>query len=311
MNTPTTMTTATSASIHQQLKGHLTELKLVADALPRVLDLAQADGWSLTQALEHLLAVEVTATDARRLSGRFRFANLPTGATLDDFDAASGIGTCRYLEAATNVLLLGPPEVGKTHLATGPGHAAVRAGYPTYFTSAADLAARCQSRRAFVQLRTTVIYSYNPIAWQLLEGLDMATENLSAQKYINDMARARGYVLDYHKLMAKQDFPVLQAVNGMVTASYLAERTLSRETKELIFIVSLTVMRASKGHIQSHIRVALDLGVTAQEILEAIEIALPEAGIVAFQAGFQAWVEVVGADGIEPTVSVHEGGSGV
>ena len=153
--TATLVTAATPASVYQQLRGHLTELKLAdaADALPSVLDQAQAEGWSLTHALERLLAIEVTATDARRLSGRFRFANLPTGATLDDFDldAASGIdrnllaelGTCRYLETATNVLLIGPPGVGKTHIATGLGHAAVTAGYRTYFTSAADLAARC------------------------------------------------------------------------------------------------------------------------------------------------------------------------
>lgn len=132
----------------------------------------------------------------------------------------------------------------------------------------------------------------------------------NAQDYIDEMARKRGYVLDYHKIMAKQDFPVLQAANGLVSAAYLDERTLDRRTKELIFIVSLTVMRATKGHIQSHIRVALDLGVTATEILEAIEISLPEAGIVAFQGGFEAWREVVGADGIEPTVTVHAGGSG-
>jgi glutamyl-tRNA reductase len=56
--------------------------------------------------------------------------------------------------------------------------------------------------------------------------------------------------------------------------------------------------------------VAEDLGVTAQEILEAIEIALPEAGIVAFQTGFDAWRSVVGAEGMEPSVSVHEGGAG-
>ena len=134
------------------------------------------------------------------------------------------------------------------------------------------------------------------------------TEN--AQDYIDDMARSRGYVLDYHKVMAKHDFPVLQAANNLVGAAYLDQRSLDRKTKELLFILSLTVMRASKGHIQSHIRVALDLGVTAQEILEAIEIALPEAGIVAFQTGFEAWREVVGADGLEPTVAVHEGGSG-
>ncbi|HIY64862.1 MAG TPA: carboxymuconolactone decarboxylase family protein [Candidatus Agrococcus pullicola] len=131
-----------------------------------------------------------------------------------------------------------------------------------------------------------------------------------AQEYIDNMARTRGYVLDYHKVMAKQDFPVLQAANQLVSAAYLDQRTLDRKTKELIFIVSLTVMRATKGHIQSHIRVALDLGVTPTEILEAIEIALPEAGVVAFQAGFDAWREVVDAEGVEPTIKAHEGGSG-
>lgn len=125
-----------------------------------------------------------------------------------------------------------------------------------------------------------------------------------AQAYIDDMVSARGYVLDYHKLMAKQDFEVLKAANTLVHAAYLKERTLDRRTKELIFIVSLTVMRAEKKHIQSHIRVALSLGVSATEILEAIEIALPEAGVVAFQVGFEAWAEIVEAEGLEPTVGV-------
>lgn len=138
----------------------------------------------------------------------------------------------------------------------------------------------------------------------------MTDSTTDAQAYIDDMAAKRGYVLDYHKIMAKQDFPVLQAANHVVSAAYLDQRTLDRRTKELIFIVSLTVMRASKGHIQSHIRVALDLGVSTTEILEAIEIALPEAGIVAFQTGFEAWREVVDAEGIEPTVAAHQGGSG-
>ncbi len=142
------------------------------------------------------------------------------------------------------------------------------------------------------------------------QSTDPTRSNQDAQSYVDEMARKRGYVLDYHKVMAKQDFPVLQAANHLVSAAYLDQRTLDRRTKELIFIVSLTVMRASKGHIQSHIRVALDLGVSPTEILEAIEISLPEAGIVAFQVGFEAWREVVGAEGLEPTVAVHEGGRG-
>ncbi|WP_128377228.1 carboxymuconolactone decarboxylase family protein [Streptomyces cavernae] len=132
----------------------------------------------------------------------------------------------------------------------------------------------------------------------------------AAQEYIDAMARDRGYVLDYHKVMAQHDFDVLQATNGLVKAAYLRPRTLDRRTKELLFILSLTVMRAAREHIQSHIRVALGLGVTPQEILEAIEIALPEAGIVAFQAGLEAWRETVGATGIEPRTTAQEGGSG-
>jgi 4-carboxymuconolactone decarboxylase len=137
----------------------------------------------------------------------------------------------------------------------------------------------------------------------------MATQE-EKQAYIDEMARKRGYVLDYHKVMTQYDFEVLQAANGIVDAAYLKQRRLDRKTKELIFIVSLTVMRASKGHIASHIRVALELGLSEEEILEAIEIALPEAGIVAFQVGFDAWREVTGAEGIEPTGDVFEGGSG-
>lgn len=70
---------------------------------------------------------------------------------------------------------------------------------------------------------------------------------------------------------------------------------------------SLTVLRAPAPQIASHIRVAPDLGLSATEILEVTEISLPEAGVVAFQHGFEVWKDVTGATGIEPTVSVHGG----
>jgi 4-carboxymuconolactone decarboxylase len=123
-----------------------------------------------------------------------------------------------------------------------------------------------------------------------------------AQQYVDDMARTRGYVLDYHKVMAKHDFPVLQAANNLVAKAYLQQRTLDRKTKELIFVATLTVLRGSKDHLQSHIKVAVELGATPQEVLEAIEIALPQAGVVAFQVGFEAWTDYFGAEGLEPNV---------
>jgi 4-carboxymuconolactone decarboxylase len=131
------------------------------------------------------------------------------------------------------------------------------------------------------------------------------SDSSEALAYVNEMARTRGYVLPYHKLMANADFEVLKAANGLVAAAYTKQRKLDKATKELIFINSLTVLRAAPGHIAGHIRVALDLGVSAEEILEAIEIALPEAGVVAFQHGFEVWADVVGAAGIEPTFEVH------
>ncbi len=91
----------------------------------------------MTAALDRLLSIEVEATEARRLAGRLRFACLPTPASLEDFDydAAAGVdrkvieelATCRYLETATNVLLIGPPRVGKTHLSVGLARAAAHA----------------------------------------------------------------------------------------------------------------------------------------------------------------------------------------
>jgi DNA replication protein DnaC len=164
--------TGEAASRYQRLRGHLAALKLhaAAEALPSVLDAAATEQLSLTAALERLLAIEVDATEARRLAARMRFASLPTPATLEGFDvdAAAGVdrklldelATCRYLASATNILLVGAPGTGKTHLAVGLARAAVHAGYRTYFTTAADLAARCH--RAAIEGRwATTMRFYN------------------------------------------------------------------------------------------------------------------------------------------------------
>src|SRR3712207_8483927 len=59
------------------------------------------------------------------------------------------------------------------------------------------------------------------------ERREMATEE-EKQAYVDEMARERGYVLDYHKVMARHDFEVLQAANGLVEAAYLKPRRLDR-----------------------------------------------------------------------------------
>jgi len=166
--------TSQAASRYQRLRGHLAALKLhaAAEALPTVMDQAATEQLSLTVALERLLAIEVDADQARRLAGRLRFASLPTPATLEGFDvdAAAGVdrkliaelATCRYLESATNILLVGPPGTGKSHLAVGLARAAAHAGYRTYFTTAADLAARCHRAAIEGRWATTMRFYAGP-----------------------------------------------------------------------------------------------------------------------------------------------------
>ena len=166
--------TAAEASRYQQLRSHLTTLKLsdAAEALPAVLDAARAENLTITAALERLLRIEVTTTEARRLTGRLRFACLPTPATLEDFDydAQPGVdpqlindlASCRYLQNATNVLMIGPPGVGKTMLAVGLARKAAEAGYRTYFTTAADLAARCHRAAIEGRWATTMRFYAGP-----------------------------------------------------------------------------------------------------------------------------------------------------
>ena len=170
----TTPASAEAASRYQRLRSHLAALKLsaAAEALPTVLDQAATEQLSLTAALERLLSIEVDATEARRLAGRLRFASLPTPATLEGFDvdAAAGVdrkliddlATCRYLESATNILLVGAPGTGKTHLAVGLARAAAHAGYRTYFTTAADLAARCHRAAIEGRWSTTMRFYAGP-----------------------------------------------------------------------------------------------------------------------------------------------------
>lgn len=161
-------------SLYQQLRSHLAYLQLTAaaEALPAALDRATKSKQNHTEFLEALLRIEVDATEARRHAGRLRFANLPAPWRIDDFDFGAQpsidqallreLATCRYIDDATNVLFIGPPGVGKTMLAIALGHAAIDNGYRTYYTTAADLAARCRKAALEGRWHTTMRFFNGP-----------------------------------------------------------------------------------------------------------------------------------------------------
>jgi DNA replication protein DnaC len=147
----------TEATSYQRLREHLGYLQMTtaAEQLSAELDRALKQKLSPTQVLENLLELEVEATRARRQRGRLRFARYPVLKTLADFDfdfqpsldraVVAELSTLRFVEEKSNVILLGPPGVGKTHLGIALGVAATDAGYRTLFTSAADMVAALQS----------------------------------------------------------------------------------------------------------------------------------------------------------------------
>ena len=101
---------------------------------------------------DFLLEVLTTESDARRqryLKTRLQLAHLPYIKTFDQFDFSfqpsiderqiRELRTLRFVHEASNVILLGPPGVGKTHLAVALGEAAIRSGQAAYFMTAHDL----------------------------------------------------------------------------------------------------------------------------------------------------------------------------
>ncbi|WP_435876898.1 ATP-binding protein [Streptomyces acidicola] len=113
---------------------------------------ARTEDLSLTAALERLLEIEVEATEARRLAAQERFACLPEPWTLSDRlfrparrrrEADPGPGHPPVPGRRVQRVVRRATGVGKTMLAVALGRAAVDAGHRVYFTTAAELAAKC------------------------------------------------------------------------------------------------------------------------------------------------------------------------
>ena len=116
-------------------------------SVARLAERARAENWSHEEFLAACLQREVAAREAHGGEGRIRAARFPARKSLEEFDfdharslkreTISHLGTLDFVLAKENVVFLGPPGTGKTHLAIGLGIRACQAGHRVLFATAA------------------------------------------------------------------------------------------------------------------------------------------------------------------------------
>ena len=127
-------------------------LAVAEQQLDQAAQQAAAARWSYTHFLGYLLDAELRFRHEKTVRLNLQFANLPYQKLLADFQFSEQpsldkriideLATGRFLSEGRNVVLLGPPGVGKTHLAIGLGVMTAHLGHRIYFTTAIELARR-------------------------------------------------------------------------------------------------------------------------------------------------------------------------
>jgi DNA replication protein DnaC len=147
-------------SRREQIRAMLADLKLPGslEAVDEVL--RDADGGTLTaaEAIERLLGAQITLRNNRRLQTAMRASRLPAVKTLADFDFSfqpsikreqiESLHELGFVERKENVVLLGPPGVGKTHLAVSLAIAAAQSGRRVYYGTLAELITSLEEAQA-------------------------------------------------------------------------------------------------------------------------------------------------------------------
>jgi DNA replication protein DnaC len=158
----------------EALPDMLARLKLscIQERLDNLLDEAARHGMNLREALTWMCSAELAHRDQRRITMGLSIARFPFVRTLDAFDYEAQpsidpakvreLATCRWIANGDALLFLGPPGVGKTHLAVAMGREAITRGYSVLYTSAMGLVGALAKAHASGRLEEKLTWYAKP-----------------------------------------------------------------------------------------------------------------------------------------------------
>lgn len=137
--------------VAERIESNLTRLRLprIREVIESVIETAQEQGKSYLSFLDELLEEEVASKEQRRIETALKISGLPFIKSIDEFDftfqpkldrrRVMSLFDLTFIRQNGNVIFLGPPGVGKTHLAVSLALKACQAGMSIYFTNMEDL----------------------------------------------------------------------------------------------------------------------------------------------------------------------------
>jgi DNA replication protein DnaC len=135
----------------QQLQDIMKILRLVETSkqLPHLIREAEQKDLSFTQFLLDVTTYEQARREEKQFTNRLKWATFPFNKSLEDFNLKeqkslsnkqlNRLKDLTWIEQLYNLILLGPPGIGKTHLEVGLGIEAINQGYKAIFTTMGDL----------------------------------------------------------------------------------------------------------------------------------------------------------------------------
>ena len=198
----------------EHLSGQLRSLRLnsLSQAAGNLIAQAEENELSYLQFAQQLFDHELQSRNHRRIEINQRKAGFPVEKQLEEFDyrAQSSISKRQvnqlldfsFIDECDNLIFIGPPGVGKTHLAIGIGQKAIRAGYKVMFTTALGLVETLEMAEIKGELkkRLNQISKYDLVIIDELGYLPMSKQsNHNLFQLINTLYEYRSIILTTNK----------------------------------------------------------------------------------------------------------------